>query len=1695
MVLACMNASAANISGQKWNDLDRDSNFSVTEPLLEGWNITLWFATNNTFTGIFNITDENGQYLLDGIDNAYTYYVMEDLANHPGWYNSSKRPTRQYVDFISDAGCPDENVFTGCANCLNNRIPPPRVFFGVESRFGDNKAGATSGGSGNELEVMYPIGQVYNLGNTKTYQERHLVWGNGTVYDFNLTYIPDGTVIYRVYNTSLGFSYTVSGNFFGTNGLQQPDNRVYGTNYPFNDIVIRTLSDKESSSVTIYDIVLTGPTGTSYTITNSPVFAAYSQGQIQQNVFIRANNIMQALGGGDVNQGFTLTGKQMFTFKSDKPGNLPQAFDLLYDIYVGNQICRTVDHTNRNFGNYELVGIIRGVKWDDVNGDGVKDEGEEGLPNWTINVFNATYLDSVLTDPFTGEYEIWVPYGSYSVNETQNASWIQTYPAGNAHSLTIDDTNWYTIYDIDFGNQIIPTGNISGYKFQDVYGNGTFLVSLANWTISLVNSTSGSILNTTTTAGNGFFNFTQVPNGTYYLNETLQYGWRNTSPASYLVSITTDGEEIVRNFTNEQYLANITGIKFNDGNHDGIFEEDIEPLIEGWNISVYFKNSTYIRSQFTDSDGVYNFGGLDKEEEYIVQEDVPPGWVNTTPDSVSVDFTNLTICPGIFHIDNDALLLARMPNARLVFVPESRIGSDATYEMDIHYIDPVFTVPVTAEKNWVNGTDYNFNVTYDSVTENVTYTVDGTTISMPAHHPLTAPFLFSDFAIRTRATRAGSQIDVFNLSLTVQGTDIPIDQTAYGETNTSTAFGPTPPSDLDILWIRANYLAQQVNPSLDIMNGFTLTGTQRMTWDTANKPTASQLAYTIKVGQPTCPLDTNRFVVFGNYQFNNVSGYKNQDPIGDGTNGTPLSGWNISLWDENGIKMDEIITDAQGFYSFQNLTFGNYTINETLQNGWSLTFPQSGYHSAFINATYLEYSNLNFTNQRSLCMGGYKLDPEGNPQPGWTITIDDEVGTVGTNVTNSSGYWQVCGLWPDTYNVSETMQDGWAPQDPATGYQNVTLTDASNFTVNFTNQWDLCVGGYKLDGIGTPLSGWTITVAGDKGDIASNITDDNGYWQVCGLWPDTYNVSETMQDGWAPQDPATGYQDVTLTDASNFTVNFTNQRSLCLSGYKVDQNNGPQPNWEIVVRNSTGSIVGTNITNSSGYWSVCDLIQDTYNVSETMQLGWVAVDPASGYQEVPLSTADVGGVNFTNQRSLCLSGYKVDQNNGPQPNWEIVVRNSTGSIVGTNITNSSGYWSVCDLIQDTYNVSETMQLGWVAVDPASGYQEVPLSTADVGGVNFTNQRSLCLSGYKVDQNNGPQPNWEIVVRNSTGSIVGTNITNSSGYWSVCDLIQDTYNVSETMQLGWVAVDPASGYQEVPLSTADVGGVNFTNQRSLCLSGYKVDQNNGPQPNWEIVVRNSTGSIVGTNITNSSGYWSVCDLIQDTYNVSETMQLGWVAVDPASGYQEVPLSTADVGGVNFTNGRLGSITGIKFSDLNGNGLREFNDPALSGWSIQLFFESNNTLFKSTTTNASGMFDFSSIPQGSYLLKEVLQSGWKQTAPSGGTYSIIINKDSYLFTGKNFGNQKIVVNPCSCPTQAIFAYSVLKTPLHTIQFTDKSTGYPVSWLWKFGDGKISTSRNPKHTYARKGAYTVTLAVMSYDCAGKSRWSYYTKKISVP
>lgn len=76
----------------------------------------------------------------------------------------------------------------------------------------------------------------------------------------------------------------------------------------------------------------------------------------------------------------------------------------------------------------------------------------------------------------------------------------------------------------------------------------------------------------------------------------------------------------------------------------------------------------------------------------------------------------------------------------------------------------------------------------------------------------------------------------------------------------------------------------------------------------------------------------------------------------------------------------------------------------------------------------------------------------------------------------------------------------------------------------------------------------------------------------------------------------------------------------------------------------------------------------------------------------------------------------------------------------------------------------------------------------------------------------------------------------------------------------------------------------------------------------------------------------------------------------------------------------------------------------------------------------------------------------------------------------GNQSRNVEAYPLPNTNFFAPRYGCAPI-AIPFTDITAGSApaVAWLWDFGDGNTSTLRNPTHTYAANGIYTVRLRVV--------------------
>lgn len=96
-------------------------------------------------------------------------------------------------------------------------------------------------------------------------------------------------------------------------------------------------------------------------------------------------------------------------------------------------------------------------------------------------------------------------------------------------------------------------------------------------------------------------------------------------------------------------------------------------------------------------------------------------------------------------------------------------------------------------------------------------------------------------------------------------------------------------------------------------------------------------------------------------------------------------------------------------------------------------------------------------------------------------------------------------------------------------------------------------------------------------------------------------------------------------------------------------------------------------------------------------------------------------------------------------------------------------------------------------------------------------------------------------------------------------------------------------------------------------------------------------------------------------------------------------------------------------------------------------------------------------------------------AGGTYDVtlVVSNANGVDTARK--SSFITVTDTTTLLSVEFSASPLSgtAPLE-VSFSDQSQGNPDAWDWDFGDGEVSTDRNPSHAYGSAGSYDVTLTV---------------------
>ncbi|MEX2187071.1 MAG: SdrD B-like domain-containing protein [Pirellulales bacterium] len=333
-----------------------------------------------------------------------------------------------------------------------------------------------------------------------------------------------------------------------------------------------------------------------------------------------------------------------------------------------------------NFGNV-CEGEIHGTKWNDRNANRRHDQGEPGIAGVTIyldinnngrldaNEPTTTTMQDSTATPENEAGMYWfqrVPVGTYVVREVVPQGTTQTFPIGGGHVVTL--TAGLVVDGRDFGNT--GGGEIHGTKWDDVNGDGTRDTQpgaapepgLPGVTIYLDLNNNGqfdanepstvTMQDSTATPEDeaGMYWFTGIPAGTYVVREVTPAAWTQTFPPDGGGhTVTVAGGLVVegRDFGNTRGRGEIHGTKWDDANRnrqrDDIPGAGKEPGVP--NVRIYLdlnNNGQFDAGEPTtttmpdnsatpeDEAGMYWFTDVTPGT-YVVREVLPTGWLQTFP--------------------------------------------------------------------------------------------------------------------------------------------------------------------------------------------------------------------------------------------------------------------------------------------------------------------------------------------------------------------------------------------------------------------------------------------------------------------------------------------------------------------------------------------------------------------------------------------------------------------------------------------------------------------------------------------------------------------------------------------------------------------------------------------------------------------------------------------------------------------------------------------------------------------------------------------------------------------------------------------------------------------------------------------------------------------------------------------------------
>ena len=407
---------------------------------------------------------------------------------------------------------------------------------------------------------------------------------------------------------------------------------------------------------------------------------------------------------------------------------------------------------------------ISGHVFNDLDGNGIWDQGEPALEGWTVNLEGP--VPKTTTSDSAGYYEFTdLTPGTYTISEVLQDGWIQTEPAPpGTYPVSLSSSS---VTDKDFGNFKLVT--ITADKFDDTNGNGVKddgEPEIPRWKLTI------TYLDGTKSTMDSPASWTILKGGEYTITEEPQDGWVLTTESSVDVLVQSgDTPEMVW-FGNFKQVT-ITAGKFNDLNGNG--EQDVDELeIFGWKLTLHYPDGMKTDTKDSPAEWV-----VDKSGTYTITEEPQDGWIITTKSSVDLyvesGSTPLTIWFGNFK--RATVIVYKYEDADGDLATNGWLSDTSEQRIEVTDFNIVFTPSKGTYKiSSTNPGGFYFNVLYQTSADptTISYTLANngngdfvTKGSMPVH-----AYTWNDLDKDGKIDYWGELTDITNKITTAQEPDL-----------------------------------------------------------------------------------------------------------------------------------------------------------------------------------------------------------------------------------------------------------------------------------------------------------------------------------------------------------------------------------------------------------------------------------------------------------------------------------------------------------------------------------------------------------------------------------------------------------------------------------------------------------------------------------------------------------------------------------------------------------------------------------------------------------------------------------------------------------------------------------------------------------------------------------------------------------